>query len=141
MISMKMVNKDPNWREMIRVEMNINNSSGVAVRAVADALAADIRSNWSSTSPSAVGSAPAVVTGNLDSSVQVDPQGRDTSGRFASEAKVMFVRVDTSMGDNPDGRGNYSVALEEQLDRPFTQPAIDRMQSMAPAIFKRIIKP
>lgn len=143
MITAKLVNKDPQWRTMIRVEENIDRSTKEGVRVSAEALVADIRSNWSSSSPSAKGNAPAVVTGNLDSSVQLDEQKRDTSGRFSADAHVMFVRVDTSMGDNPMDRGNYAPALEDEgfLNRPFIQPAIDRMEGIFPEIMRRIVKP
>lgn len=130
---------------MVRVEQNIERTTAEGVNEAAHALVADIRSNWSTSAPSAKGSAPAfdltVNTGNLDSSIQVDDQNRDRSGRFSKDAIVKFVRMDTSMGDNPNGRGNYAGILEENLDRPFIQPAIDRMQGRYESILKRFIKP
>lgn len=143
MITVKVINKDPSWRTMVRVTENIDRGAANGVANAADALVSDIRSNWSATSPSADGEAPAIQTGNLDSSVKVDPQMRDTSGRFSSDAHVLFVRVDTSEGDDPQGRGNYAPALEDPnyLNRPFIQPAIDRMEGLFPEIMRRFVKP
>ena len=141
LITAKFVNKDPNWRLMVRVEQNIESSTAEGVDAAANALVSDIRSNWSPSAPSQVGTAPAIVTGNLDSSIKVDDQKRDRSGRFSKDAIVKFVRMDTSTGDNPNGRGNYGAVLEENLDRPFIQPAIDRMQGQYESILKRYVKP
>lgn len=153
MLTFKWVNRDPQWRTMIRVETNIERTSGEAARVVAEALAQDIRSNWSSTYiPNDFGNPPSIESGgrknrtpgNLDSSVIVDDQGRDSLGRFATDAKIFFVRTDTSKGDNPEGRGNYAAALEDpnyKYKRPFTEAAINRMQDIFPAIYKRMIKP
>jgi hypothetical protein len=128
---------------MIRVEENIDKGAANGVEMATQALVLDIRSGWSWSSPSAEGEAPAIKTGNLDSSVKIDPQKRDTSGRFSADAHVMFVRIDTSEGVDPQGRGNYAPALEDEsyLNRPFVQPAVDRMQEIFPEIMKRMIKP
>lgn len=128
---------------MVRVTENIDAQTKAGVQAAADALVADIKSNWSATSPSTWGEAPAKDTKNLDSSIKVDEQKRDTSGRFSADAHVLFVRMDTSQGDNPNGRGNYAQALEDPdyiYNRPFIQPAIDRMEGLFPEIMKRMYK-
>ncbi len=130
------------FRSMIRVEAKAKKRSGEIVTQASEMLVADIRSHWSSQSPSARGNAPAIVTGNLDSSVVVDPRGRDAKGRFASgeDAVVRFVRVDTSKGDNPMGRGNYAHILEDDLGRPFMEPAIERMSKIYPDMFQRFLR-
>lgn len=142
MITIKFREKT-DWRTMVRIEARLKEQAREAVEEACQALVRDIRSNWSLSSPSRRGEAPAVVTGNLDSSVVVDENGRDLLGRFAGkDSVVMFVRVDTSEGANPGDRGNYAPALEDEdyLDRPFINPAIERVGGEYPAIFKRIVK-
>lgn len=114
-----------NFRTMIAVEAKLKQQVGEAVRATAEEIVDDIRKNWSATSPSAVGSPPAVVTGLLDSSVMVEDQGRDEKGRFkGDDATVYYIHVDTAEGE-PNGY-NYAMALEDPayLDRPFLAPAL-----------------
>ena len=134
------------YRTLIRVENTVDATTGEFLDEAADWLVNDIRSSWSSSSPSPVGAAPAVVTGNLDSSVIVDEQGRSDGGRFASKSgqKVKIVRVDTSKGDDPQGRGNYAQALEDPhyiYNRPFMRPAIKRLESEFVRMAKRKIHP
>lgn len=130
------------FRSMIRIEAKAKERAAEITSNAADMLVADIKSNWSSQAPSAVGNPPAVVTGNLNSSVKVDDQGRDLKGRFAGgdDVVVRFVRVDTSEGDNPQGRGNYAHILEDKLTRPFMEPAIVRLAQLYPAMFRRLLK-
>jgi hypothetical protein len=139
MISMRF---KADFRSMIRIESLAKKRSAEITTEAAEMLVADIRSNWSAQSPSSVGNPPAVVTGNLDSSVVVDAQGRDTAGRFAGggDVTVRFVRVDTSKGSNPGDRGNYAHILEDSLNRPFMAPAIERAASQYPAMFKRLLR-
>ena len=137
------LNFDKKWRTMIAIERKLKNQTREAVEATAEGIVNDIRSSWSSVSPSSVGSPPAIVTGNLDSSVVVDPQGRDVLGRFAGkDAEVLFIRVDTSEGANPGDRGNYAMALEDPdyLDRPFLAPALERAGGQFSSNIKRFVR-
>lgn len=84
-----------------------------------------------------------MVTGNLDSSILVEEQGRNAGGRFGgADAFYRYIRIDTSQGDDPQGRGGYSQALEDEsyLDRPFVEPAMDRLSDIFPEMAKRKIK-
>lgn len=130
---------------MTRVETNLETSCGEAVKAIGEALVADVKSHWAAQHRLYdFGNAPAKKTENLDSSIFVDNTGRDTSGRFAADAKIIFVRFDASLGNDPQGRGNYTEALEDMSylhKRPFTAPAIARMEAKFEAMFRRIVKP
>lgn len=139
MITAKFRNLDPDYRTMVKVEQDLLKNTGFAVEELAQLLVSEIRGNWSLISPSSRGSPPAMVTGNLDSSVKVEEQGRDDLGRFASteNTTVKFVRIDTSEGDNPGDRGNYAPVLEGPLEREFVQPAIDTVAPMIGAIMKK----
>lgn len=113
----------------------------VAAEDTANAIVADIRSSWSATRQAAgSGTAPAMDTGNLDSSVKVDRQGRDELGRFAGkDAAVRFIRVNTAEGSNPGRRGNYAMALEDPdyYNLPFIAPALERSGDLFLTIIKR----
>lgn len=126
----------------IRIEENKKRKADSLVDEAATILVNDIRSHWSSSAPSSKGNAPAVVTGNLDSSVKKDRTPRDVLGRFAKGKNVsmQFVRIDTADGNNPQGRGNYAPVLENEMDRPFLEPAIKRISAIYPALAKRKLK-
>lgn len=123
-------------RKLELVEKKVPTNTSKACREAAEALARDIRSNWSPVKPSAPFTAPAKDTGNLDSSVKVDALGRNARGQFASgdDAIAHYVRIDTTTGKNYHGRGAYEWFLEEGTERmderPFLQPAIDRLSVM-----------
>lgn len=140
-LTFKVRNLDPQFRTMARVERDLMRDVGFGVDEAAQALATYIKGSWSLNSPSSVGSPPAIVTGNLDSSVMVEKTGRDERGRFASPENtyVKFVRIDTSQGMNPGERGNYAHILEGKLDRPFIEPAIEVVGQLYGAIMKRVI--
>jgi len=108
----------------------------------AEALRKDIRDNWSSHSPSPLHSPPAVVTGNLDSSVIVEKVGRDILGRYADRknTSVHFVHINTEDGKNPGSRGNYAEALEKKYQRPFIEPAVERLRADFPRLAKRELR-
>jgi hypothetical protein len=111
------------------------------VHAAAEALKEEIRNGWSPVSPSSEGQPPAILTGNLDSSIFVERQGRDILGRFAGrDAQVWFVRIDTERGENPLGRGQYAEVLddEEQMNRPFVDRAMDRTAQNFPIFFRKL---
>jgi hypothetical protein len=134
------------YKSLIRIERKLNEKTSDFLKFSAEWLKNDIRSHWSSRSPSAPNSAPAVVSGNLDSSIFVEQQGRSLGGQFSSGAMTWFVRVDTAKGSNPRNRGGYSQALEfgvpshNQRPRPFMQPAIDRLKQNFESLAKSKIK-
>lgn len=138
-VTIKFRNLDPDFRTMVRIERDLLRDVSLGVEDAAQALVSQIRGNWSSSSPSSRGEPPAIVTGNLDSSVVVDEKGRDEKGRFTSptDTVVKFVRVDTSEGDNPGDRGNYGPVLEGPLEREFIEPAIKVVAPMYGALMKR----
>ncbi len=128
------------YKSLIRIEKRVDETSFEFLVYVAEWLRNDIRWRWSSSSPSSIGSPPAILTGNLDSSIKVARQGRTSGGQFAStsDAKKLFIVIDTEAGDNPLGRGQYSGVLE--LDRPFMQPAVRRLEGVYSSLAKRKIK-
>lgn len=116
-------------------------SMGDVCHDAAVALVDDIRDNWTSHQPSSPGEPPAIKTGNLDSSVQASPQGRDILGRFANRdnTRVWFVTLDTEKGNDPQERGQYAAVLEDDMDRPYMEPAIDRVSEVFPGLVKRVL--
>lgn len=142
MITIKLRGKKRLYSSLVRIERNVARTTGEFLKHAAEWLRNDIRSHWSTRSPSGVGNSPAVVTGNLDSAIFVEQTGRTSGGQFATNDNAMtwFVRVDTARGINPDGRGGYSQALEYDLNRPFMQPAVDRLKSVYERLAKRYIK-
>ncbi len=89
------------------------------------------------------GNAPAVDTGNLDSSIKVEKQGRDEQGRFSKkDTAARYIHIDTSTGDNPNGRGNYAAALEDPsyYNLPFVAPALERSGELFKEVIIRSVK-
>lgn len=129
-----------NWRTLVNVEKRFARQVNEAVEDAAEALVEDIRGNWSGTSPSQWGTPPAVVSGVLDSSLEIVESDRTSLGRFAKKGSVRVVKIDTSEND-PDGE-SYAPALEDPgyLNRPFVEPAIERVSQVFPAFFKRRVK-
>lgn len=140
MITVKVINKDEDFRTMVRVMNNIERSTGEGVREATEMLQRYIKEHWSA-APSIEGEPPAKRTTNLDSSILIDEQKRDTSGRFSKDAIVMFLRADTTEGTNPMNRGNYAQAVQEKNNRPFIEPAIEAVEPMFAKILQRRIKP
>lgn len=133
-------------RSVARVERKVETTSFDFAMAMAELLKREIRENWSSRSPSNRGSAPASskgagTTANLDSSIRVERQSKGEGGLFAGKkGKYVYVTADTTKGDDPQGRGHYSGILEDKLNRPFFQPAIERSSRMIIPMAKRYIK-
>lgn len=133
-------------RKLDQLERELPRRVEASVKEAAEALKADIRSSWSSTSPSRPGNPPAMDTGNLDSAIFVDTAGRDASGRFASDADAVraFVRIDTTQGSSYHGRGAYEGYLEDgtprMAARPFVQPAVERLEGVYSQFFTEIFK-
>ena len=142
MITIKWHGEKRLYDSSVRLEQDMHRKAGNAVKLGAEMLAADIRENWSAKSPSPKGKPPAVVTGNLDSSVIPESVGRDVLGRFADKhnTTVHFVHINTKDGDNPGGRGNYTQVLEFELNRPFIRPAVARAQRGYKDLVKRELR-
>lgn len=135
---------------VIKFTGKVESRTAELIAEVAEAIVADIRSSWSGSSPSAKGHAPAVVTGNLDTSIFVERTGRDVMGRFARDdkASLRFIRIDTTRGQSPTyttrggvqkSRGQYGMALEDPayLNRPYLAPALDRAVAHLPMMAVR----
>ena len=137
----KIKGEDKLRRSVMRVERKVIETSDDFAVAAAETLKNTIRKNWSSTSPSSKGSPPAKVTGNLDSSIFIEGQSRSAGGQFAgSKGAYRYIVIDTSKGSEPLGRGNYSDILENELERPFLQSAIDEVMPVIAALAKQKIK-
>lgn len=123
------------WKEdytiLTAIDRNADDAAFDTVMEIAEALVEDIRSHWSASSPSAVGTPPGVRAGYLDEGTKVDDQGR-TAGRFAgSDAQTAFVRIDTG----ESGR-QYAQAVQTYSGRPFFDPAMERIQARFPRLMK-----
>ncbi len=134
--------KDLN-KGLIRVESQVDKGAVKFATEAVKWLQKDIRGHWSRRSPSSKGNAPAIQTGNLDSAIANGMgQGRDLGGRFAKQKdiKVMFLTINTDLGDRVMGRHNYAQELEKEMDRPFVAPAIKRLKAEIGFLSKRYIK-
>lgn len=145
MITIKFKERD-NYRTMARVTSRIENGVFQGASETADMVIADIQSGWS-TSRQSIGSGnpPAMDTGNLDSSIRKEDQGRDALGHFdkkGDDAKAYYIHIDTEEGNNPNGRGNYAMALEDPdyYDLPFISPALERAFGVYTSNIKRFIR-
>lgn len=103
---------------MARIEPMIDKSIGEC----AESIVNRVRYNWSASSPSNPGEPPAVVTGNLDSSIKADNAGRNALGQLtrSNEAIAWYIRI----------KAEYAAALEfgdsskNLAPRPFLAPAV-----------------
>lgn len=143
LITLKFNERD-NFRTMARIEKRVMDGLETSAEEVANAIVADIRSNWSA-GRQAIGSGtpPGMDTGNLDSSIRVEQQGRDEGGRFTGKDKAArYIHIDTSEGSNPGGRGNYSMALEDPdyYNLPFVAPALERSGDIMKISIKRNVQ-
>ncbi len=102
------------------------------VSEITDAIIEDIRTSWSPESPSPVGSPPAVVTGDLDRSIQKEKQGRTAGGQFAKTGEAVTFVIKAGVP--------YSGILETYLDRPFFEPAFDRAALIFDVGFKVLFR-
>lgn len=136
-VTMRLISKD-NWRTMVKVEAALLQGLDVAVETMAQMVKADIQSSWSGSSPSAIGSPPAVVTGVLNDGILVEKTGRNSKGQFAKDGAVRFIQFDTSAS----GDGQYASALEDEgyLDRPFIAPALERASDAFGGVIKTSVR-
>ena len=144
MITLQWRGEDELYKNVFKLEKRITDNTSDFVRFAARWLEMDIRTNWSSKSPSSAGKPPAIDTGNLDKSVKAEPQGRQSGGRFGTDTDSIawYVRIDTSEGNGK----SYSQALEDGvpsinlLPRPYMRPAIDRLKTIFPDMAHREIR-
>lgn len=137
-------NERDNYRTMARIEKRVMDGLEVAAEETANAIIADIRSNWSA-GRQAMGSGtpPGMDTGNLDSSIRVEAQGRDEGGRFSGkDTAARYIHIDTTEGSNNLGRGNYAPALEDPdyYNLPFLAPALERSGDILTISIKRNVQ-
>lgn len=109
------------------VENQLKNSLDGKTKTVAEWLATRIKSNWSGSSPSAIGQPPAIVTGELDRSIKV--YKRDDLGRFSTADNMVAWSVNIET--------DYAGALENTeynpkvgYNRPFLEPAIQDAETV-----------
>lgn len=150
MLTIRFKGEEDFYRSMVRVESNVERGSEAFVNELAELVINDINENWSAVRQARGSKTPPADdrdprnTGNLASSINVDEQGRTLGGQFAAgdNVKMTFIRVDTSKGDDPQGRGNYAQALEDEnyYNLPFLAPALARAKSHIEDIAKRTIK-
>lgn len=135
MINVRLVERENNIDSFSR---RVERAADLGIDDIADEFISDVQSHWSSSSPSDPGQAPAVKTGNLDQSLFKEKQGRDVLGRFAgNKGPVRFVRVDTTRGPRSQGRGEYGAKLEDSMDRPYIDPAADRVSKRLGVVIRR----
>lgn len=131
-----MVRKD--YSGMRRADRRMMGGAENATKTMAEMLKNDIRASWSGTSPSSIGSPPAVVSGDLDASITLEKAGRDDLGRFATPQNatgwlLRFGEAYAALLENP------VYAPPSSYRRPFLAPAIERGASAYPFLFKRTL--
>lgn len=121
-------------RKLNKIDREIPLRVNSITKQAAEAVVNDIRSSWSPISPSLPGNPPAVVTGRLDRSIEAIPSGRDVLGRFAGKDSTGW-SVRAGMPDAP-----HAGILEPpgSLNRPYFEPALERMAKQFPVLFNRL---
>ncbi len=94
----------------------------------ADLVVNDIRDHWSGSSPSSPGASPAVVTGDLDSSIN----SQKTQGGLRPTYQV---------GASSGHAGYLEYGTRKMAKRPFIYPAMKRMRNQLAGVFKTKYKP
>ncbi len=108
------------FSKLDKLESQLPKRLRTTAKKIADAVAQDIKSSWSPISPSDWGSAPAVVTGQLNDSIKTG-QGRDEAGRFEGNAWLVY---------SDDVTGKLAALEEGRLNRPFMLPALQRAEAL-----------
>lgn len=143
MITIRFRGEKEMYRTTAALEDHVEAGSEKFAKEGAETLAAYIQAHWSASSPSPVGAAPAVETGNLDSSIIVRSGSRSVrSGRFASKNSVWSVTADTQDGSvQGKTKYNYAQALEDTSyhNRPFFIPAVEAVAVELPEIARKNI--
>lgn len=108
------------------IEKHIPQITNDAVKTTIEEIARGVKENWSSSSPSAPGSPPAVVTGYLDSSVQIFR--KDLAGRFSTllNAVTWGIRVGAEYGAALE----FGNPVTGAAPRPFLRPAIKAAEDL-----------
>jgi hypothetical protein len=96
-----------------QVERRIDGS----VKKLTTAIVDHMRSNWSPNVPSFPGQPPAVRTGDLDSSMQIE-QGRGMAGRFGKSYIIKFTDPATAALE-------FGYPPNNLAPRPFIRPAME----------------
>lgn len=121
------------FRRLDQIDRTIGPNTQRKTEQVVNLIVKDIHESWSPVSPSPWGQAPAVVSGDLDRSVNREPTPRDPRGRFTSERDGAFyvIRVDEE----------YAGVLENdpRYNRPFLEPALERAAAIFPIAYRDII--
>lgn len=137
------------WSGLNSLESSVEKGSTEFVMRAGEWLVNDIRKNWSPASPSDPGDPPAKDSGNLDSAIASAMDNgfyRGDGGKFASKgsAKTFTFRFAAAEGANYHGRGEYIQALEKgregAVERPFVEPALDRLASAFPKLATQYIR-
>ena len=114
-----------------RAEKRMAKAASAGTMQVAEAVVKHIEANWSSTSPSDRGAAPAKVSGKLERSVRL--QARDTGGRFSVGGDIKSTTIQYT--------APYAGKLEgDYLDRPFLEPALRAISSNMGMIFTKEVR-
>lgn len=111
-------------RKLQQLERKLPGSVNKLNRELAFELEADIKTHFSSSSPSAPGQPPGIDTGNLRNSIQVRPY----------MGAIWRVWVDAAYG-KPLEYGTARMAA-----RPFVRPAVMRVRKLIPARYRALIK-
>ena len=137
------------WSGLIKLENRVEKGSTEFVKRAGEWLVNDIRKSWSSPSPSAPNTSPAIDSGNLDDAIEnalADGRYRDDGGKFASSssAKTFTFQFAAQNGQGYHGRGEYIQALEYGRvgaePRPFVDPAMQRLKRAFPSLARQYIR-
>lgn len=94
-----------------------------AAKIAAELIVNDIRGSWSGSSPSSPGSAPAVVTGELDASIRAEKVSGGNNPTYSIEASA--------------GHAGYlEKGTRHMAKRPYIYPAMRRMRNKLRDVFK-----
>lgn len=116
------------------LERVVDHNTQVTTRNLAEMLVDDVNANWSGESPSLPYDPPAVVSGELSNSIEIESQGRDLLGRFTGkDGAIQIVRIRADYGQIQE------FGSRKQLPRPFMRPAIERLADRVPDEFKNLI--
>lgn len=116
------------------LEQSVPRNINARVRQAVEIMQAEIRENWSASSPSSPGNPPAIKTGNLDQSVRPESTGRTLRGTWTSgnDAAMWTLRIGAWYAGNLEH--GYTMA-----PRPFVLPAALRTYEKLPDLFSDAI--
>lgn len=117
--------------KMTAYEKRVETRLDATAMDIADVIVRYIRDSWSPESPSAYGTAPAVVTGTLDRSVTREKTGRTGRGTFTSHGNAVAYVVKA-------GAPHAGILEDGPLNRPFMGPALQWASNIYVIAFKRV---